>query len=187
MPKPLVPRHLRFDVPERLLADGTIDVPLDEAFVERLARELVDAGVEAVAVSFLHSFTNPAHERRARAMRSIAPRRACRVAISSEVAPEIREYERHRRRSANVYVQERVERYLHRLEDRLSDAGFGGSFFVMLSSGGIATVETATRFPIRLLESGPAAGALAAAQCGPPAASRTCSPSTWAGRRRSSA
>jgi N-methylhydantoinase A len=164
-PRALVPRHLRFDVPERTLADGSVAVALDEPFVERLGRELGEAGVEAVAVSFLHSFTNPEHERRARdALLRAAP--ALRVSLSSEVVPEIREFERTTTTVANVYVQDLMARYLTELGDRLTRRGFGGRLYVMLSSGGIATVETAKRFPIRLLESGPAAGALAAATYG---------------------
>ena len=165
LPRPLVPRHLRFDVPERTLADGSIAVALDEPYVERLGRELGESGVEAVAVSFLHSFTNPEHERRAReALQRAAP--ALRVSLSSEVAAEIREYERTTTTVANVYVQDLIDRYLTELRARLERRGFEGRLYVMLSSGGVATVETASRFPIRLLESGPAAGALAAATYG---------------------
>jgi len=164
-PRALVPRHLRFDVPERTLADGSVAVALDEPFVERLGRELGESGIEAVAVSFLHSFTNPEHERRARdALLRAAP--ALRASLSSEVVPEIREFERTTTTVANVYVQDLMARYLTELGDRLVRRGFGGRLYVMLSSGGIATVETAKRFPIRLLESGPAAGALAAATYG---------------------
>jgi N-methylhydantoinase A len=164
-PRALDPRHLRFDVPERTLADGSVAVALDEPFVERLGRELGESGIEAVAVSFLHSFTNPEHERRARdALLRAAP--ALRVSLSSEVVPEIREFERTTTTVANVYVQDLMARYLTELGDRLVRRGFGGRLYVMLSSGGIATVETAKRFPIRLLESGPAAGALAAATYG---------------------
>jgi N-methylhydantoinase A len=162
LPKPLAPRHLRFDVPERILADGSVLEALDTVHVERLARELRDAGVEAVAVSFLHSFTNPEHERQARAaIERAAP--DLRVSLSSEVVPEIREFERTSTTLANVYVRSLVERYLRDLVERLERVGLRHRFMVMLSSGGIATVETASRFPVRLLESGPAAGALAAA------------------------
>ncbi|MEZ4732085.1 MAG: hydantoinase/oxoprolinase family protein [Caldilineaceae bacterium] len=165
LPKPLVPRYLRFDVPQRTLADGSTLAPLDEAYVERLARELAAHGIEAVAVTFLNSFANPEAERAARAaIQRAAP--SLRVAISAEVAPEIREFERTSTTVANVYVQGLVERYLRELQTRLARLGFTGSFFMMLSSGGVATVETATRFPVRLLESGPAAGALAAAHYG---------------------
>ncbi|HEU4340603.1 MAG TPA: hydantoinase/oxoprolinase family protein, partial [Candidatus Binatia bacterium] len=120
---------------------------------------------EAIAVSYLHSFRNPAHERRtAEIIAQVAPR--IRVSISSEVVAEIREFQRTSTTLANVYVQERVANYLEQLQQRLDKIGFAGSFFVMLSSGGIATGETSARFPVRLLESGPAAGALAAAQAG---------------------
>ncbi|MCE7989590.1 MAG: hydantoinase/oxoprolinase family protein [Caldilinea sp. CFX5] len=165
LPKPLVPRYLRFDVPQRTLADGSTLIPLDAAYVETLARELAANGVEAVAITFLNSFANPEAERAARqAVERGAP--GLRVAISAEVAPEIREFERTSTTIANVYVQGLVERYLRELQTRLARLGFTGSFFMMLSSGGVATVATATRFPVRLLESGPAAGALAAAHYG---------------------
>jgi N-methylhydantoinase A len=165
LPEPLVPRYLRFDVPQRTLADGTTLQELDSAYVERLARELAGAGVKAVAIAFLNSFANPAAERAARAaVLRAAP--AMRVAISSDVVPEIREYERTSTTVANVYVQGLVERYLRELEARLARAGFRGGLLLMLSSGGLATVDTAVRFPVRLLESGPAAGALAAARLG---------------------
>ncbi len=164
-PTPLVPRYLRFDVPQRTLADGTSDIRLDEAYVERLARELATRGIEAVAVVFLHSFTAPGDEQAARAIiQRTAP--GLRVSLSSDVVPEIREFERASTTVANVYVQGLAERYLRELERRLGKLGFEGSFFLMLSSGGIATVDTAVRHPIRLLESGPAAGALAAAAYG---------------------
>lgn len=165
MPQPLVPRYLRFGVPQRTLADGTTLQELDVAFVEQLTRELATHGIEAVAITFLHSFTDPRAEQEARAaVQRVAP--AMRVSISSEVAPEIREFERTSTTLANVYVQRRVEEYLAELQRRLVRIGFQGTLLLMLSSGGIATVETALRFPIRLLESGPAAGALAAASYG---------------------
>ena len=165
LPKPLVPRHLRFDVPERTAADGSVLRPLDEAFVGRLVEELRDKGIRAIAVCYLNSFRNPAHERRtAEIIAQIAP--MIRVSLSSEVVAEIREFQRTSTTLANVYVQERVSDYLAQLQNRLDRIGFLGSFFVMLSSGGIATRETAARFPVRLLESGPAAGALAAAEAG---------------------
>ena len=165
LPKPLVPRHLRFDVPERIAADGSVLRSLDEAFVRRLVAELRDKGIKAIAVSYLNSFRNSKHERRtAEIIAEIAP--TIRVSLSSEVVAEIREFQRTSTTLANVYVQERVADYLAQLQKRLDILGFVGSFFVMLSSGGIATRETASRFPVRLLESGPAAGALAAAQAG---------------------
>lgn len=165
MPQPLVPRYLRFGVPQRTLSDGTTLSELDGAFVEQLTRELEANGIEAVAIAFLNSFTNPTAEREARAIvQRIAPH--MRIAISSEVVPEIREFERTSTTIANVYVQERVEMYLRELQARLGRIGFSGSLFLMISSGGIVTVDTAVRFPVRLLESGPAGGALAAASYG---------------------
>jgi N-methylhydantoinase A len=165
LPKPLVPRHLRFDVPERIDADGGVLEPLDEAFVRRLVSELRDKGIRAIGICYLNSFRNPAHERRtAEIIAEVAP--MIRVSLSSEVVAEIREFQRASTTVANVYVQERVSDYLARLQGRLNAIGFNGSFFIMLSSGGIATRETASRFPVRLLESGPAAGAIAAAHAG---------------------
>ncbi|HEX6480839.1 MAG TPA: hydantoinase/oxoprolinase family protein, partial [Ktedonobacteraceae bacterium] len=165
MPQPLVPRYLRFGVPQRTLADGTTLQELDGAFVERLASELVTNGIEAVAIAFLNSFTNASAEREARAIISrVAP--DMRVSVSSEVVPEIREFERTSTTIANVYVQDRVEKYLRELQTRLDRIGFQGSLFLIISSGGIVTVDTAIRFPVRLLESGPAGGALAAASFG---------------------
>ena len=165
MPQPLAPRYLRFDVPQRTLSDGTTLEELDTAFVEQLARELAENGIEAVAITFLNSFANPSAEREARAIiERVAP--GLRVSISSEVVPEIREFERTSTTIANVYVQARVEKYLRKLQERLASIGFEGSLFLMISSGGIVTIETATRFPVRLLESGPAGGALAAASFG---------------------
>jgi N-methylhydantoinase A len=165
LPKPLVPRHLRFDVPERVAADGVVLEPLDEAFVRQLVTELRDKGIRAIGVCYLNSFRNPEHERRtAEIIAAIAPE--IRVSLSSQVVAEIREFPRTSTTLANVYVQERVADYLAQLQARLSKIGFAGSFFVMLSSGGVATRETASRFPVRLLESGPAAGALAAASAG---------------------
>ena len=165
LPEPLVPRYLRFDVPQRTLADGSTAQELDSGFVERLTRELAEAGIEAVAISFLHSYANPEAERTARdAVLSVAPE--MRVSISSEVVPEIREYERTSTTVANVYVQRRTEQYLAVMQERLAGLGFRGILRLMLSGGGTATPETAARFPIRLLESGPAGGALAAAHYG---------------------
>src|SRR6266699_3201717 len=165
MPQPLIPRYLRFGVPQRTLADGTTLQELDTAFVEQLTRELVANGIEAVAIAFLNSFANPAAEQEARAIiQRVAP--GMRASISSEVVPEIREFERTSTTIANVYVQSSVEKYLRELQARLYRIGFTGSLFLILSSGGIVTVDTAMRFPVRLLESGPAGGALAAANHG---------------------
>ncbi|WP_326838042.1 hydantoinase/oxoprolinase family protein [Amycolatopsis rhabdoformis] len=171
LPEPLVPRYLRFDVPERVLADGTVHMRLDEDFVARLGRELDARGIDAVAVCFLHSFTNPEHERRAaEVLARVAPR--LRVALSSDVVPEIREFERTSTTVANVYVQDLAERYLADLARRLHELGVRPAPHIMLSHGGIATIETAGRYPIRILESGPAGGALAASAFGAGAGER---------------
>jgi N-methylhydantoinase A len=161
-PEPLVPRSLRYGVRERSLDDGSVMLQLDEGQVRSIAAEVRERDVRAVAVSFLHSFRNPTHERRVgEILGEEAPEVA--VSLSSEVAPEIREYERTSTTVANVYARPLVEGYLTSLEDRLRRLGFDGSLYIMLSNGGTASVETARRFPVRLLESGPAAGALAAA------------------------
>ncbi|MGI8688035.1 MAG: hydantoinase/oxoprolinase family protein [Thermomicrobiales bacterium] len=166
MPPPLAPRRLRFEVDERILADGTVHEPLDTAALPSIIEEMRVQGVEAVAVSLLHSYRNPAHERAlGDALAALAPELV--VSLSAEVVPEIREYERTSTTLANVYVRPLVQTYLRRLEERLRALGMrDASLSVMLSSGGTATVEIAQRFPIRLIESGPAAGALAAAQYG---------------------
>ena len=162
MPAPLVPRHLRLEVDERVYADGTIARAPDAHAVARLVAELRDKGIEAIAICFVHSYANPVHEQLVGAIvGEVAP--GVRVSLSSEVVPEIREYERTSTTVVNVYVQALVEKYLAELVRRLHDVQIGGELFLMLSSGGISTVETASRFPLRLLESGPAGGALASA------------------------
>jgi N-methylhydantoinase A len=164
-PEPLVPRDLRFDVPERLDAGGGVRTPLDEAALEKVAGTLREACVEAAAVCFLHAFLNPAHEQRAREILA----RECpglAVALSHEVAPEIREYPRMSTTVANAYVQPIAARYLARLHADLAGAGYRRPLYMMLSSGGVVTHEAAARFPIRLVESGPAAGALATSTLG---------------------
>ncbi len=162
-PAPLVPRHLRREVRERLLADGSVREPLDEQGARRVIGELVAEGVEAIAICLLHAYVNPVHERRLAALvREIAPQMA--VACASEVVPEIREYERTSTTTANVYVAPLMARYLEDLERRLAELQIPGQLYIMQSSGGIAVPLLARRLPIRLVESGPAAGALAAAQ-----------------------
>ena len=162
-PAPLVPRHLRREVDERLLPDGTVLRPLDEAAARRVIAGLVDEGVEAVAICLLHAYLNPVHERRLAALvREAAPHAV--VSCASDVVPEIREYERASTTSANVYVAPLMARYLEDLERRLAGLGVPGQLYIMQSSGGIALPPLARRLPIRLVESGPAAGALAAAQ-----------------------
>ena len=163
LPAPLVPRHLRLEVPERITADGGVLRPLDAAGARAAIATLLAEGVEAIAISLLHAYRNPTHEGAlARLVAEAAP--GLPVSCSSEVVPEIREYERTSTTAANVYVMPLMGRYLDDLERKLADMGIPGGFFVMLSSGGIATPATAKRVPVRLVESGPAAGALAAAR-----------------------
>jgi N-methylhydantoinase A len=162
-PAPLVPRHLRLEVPERIAADGSITRPLDPAGARAAIAGLLAEGVEAIAISLLHAYRNPVHEDAlARLVAAEAP--GLPVSCSSEVVPEIREYERTSTTAANVYVMPLMGRYLDDLERKLADMGIPGGFYIMLSSGGIATPATAKRVPVRLVESGPAAGALAAAR-----------------------
>src|SRR2546422_112833 len=162
-PAPLVPRRLRREVRERLLADGSVLRALDEDGARRVIGELAAEGVEAIAICLLHAYVNPVHERRLAALvAEIAPQMA--VACASEVVPEIREYERTSTTTANVYVAPLMARYLEDLERRLADREIPGQLYIMQSSGGIALPPLARRLPIRLVESGPAAGALAAAQ-----------------------
>jgi len=169
MPEPLVPRHLRLEVDERVYSDGTVEKEPDPRAVAQLVAELRDKDIEAIAICFVHSYANPAHEQLVGAIvGEIAP--GVRVSLSSEVVPEIREYERTSTTVVNVYVQELVERYLAELVRRLHTQGVAGELLLMLSSGGISSVETASRFPLRLLESGPAGGALASAYFGQQAA-----------------
>jgi N-methylhydantoinase A len=162
LPPPLVPRRLRLPVRERVDAQGKVLTPLDAASVDRALDTLATEKVEAVAVGFLHSFTNPEHERRVgEAIAKRLPDVA--VSLSSEVSPEMREYERFSTATANAYLQPLIGSYLGRLERELAKAGFRCPMLLMTSGGGIMTTETSIRFPVRLVESGPAGGAIFAA------------------------
>ena len=164
-PVPLVPRSRSFEVTERMLADGTVLVPLEEGEVEALATPLRELGVEAVAVAFLHSYANPVHERRAAALlRQLLPRVV--VTASSEVSLQGREYERANTAVVDVYVSRAVSEYLGLLVDALPHAGVPGPVWVMQSSGGLASVGQAAERPVRTIESGPAAGVIASAAFG---------------------
>ena len=161
-PRPLVPREARFTVPERVAVTGEVLRPLDEGAVEALAGRLAAEGFEAVAVSFLHSYANPAHERRAReVLLEAAPDLL--VSLSSEVCPEIREWERTSTTIANAFVQPLMAGYLVRLEAALRERRCPAPLRLMTSGGHLASVETACRHPVRLVESGPAGGAILAA------------------------
>jgi N-methylhydantoinase A len=168
-PAPLVPRERRHGIAERVDANGNVLIPLDEDAVAALARRFADDDIEAVAVGLLHAYAAPDHERRigeilADALPGIS------VSLSSEVSPEIREYERWSTTAANAYIQPLMASYIARLEDSLKDMGFTAPLYLITSGGGLTTPATARRFPIRLVESGPAGGAILAAriaaQCG---------------------
>ncbi|HXW29507.1 MAG TPA: hydantoinase/oxoprolinase family protein [Xanthobacteraceae bacterium] len=162
-PPPLVPRSLRFTVPERVDVHGKVRLALDEDAVAARVAALRDAGIEAVAICFLHSYVNPAHEQRAAAiLKDAMPE--LRITLSSEVCPEIREYERTSTAVANAYVQPLMDGYLARMEDALSVEQFRGMIYLVTSGGGLTSIETARRFPIRLVESSPAGGAIFATQ-----------------------
>jgi N-methylhydantoinase A len=160
-PEPLVSRELRLEVSERIAADGSVVLPFDAASLKHLVPRLQQHDIEALAVSFLHSYVNPSHEERARELiTELLPSVA--VSISSEVCREIREYERTSTVVANAYVLPMMDRYLARMQEGLHRIGAACPLLLMMSSGGICTVETARRFPVRLLESGPAGGAILA-------------------------
>lgn len=161
MPEPLVPRRWRFGVLERVRADGTVDTALDEPGVRQLVPTLRGEGITSVAVCFLHAYLHPVHEQRVRDL-LVEEEPNLAVSLSSEVAPELGEYHRVSTTAANAYVLPVIDQYLAVLTTRLAELGLTAPVRVMLSNGGLASVETARRFPIRLLESGPAAGVLSA-------------------------
>jgi len=162
LPPPLVPRRLRVPIRERIDAQGNVLVPLDEASMTRALNLIAAQNVEAVAIGFLHSFTNPEHERRVgEAVGRRLPHVA--VSLSSDVSPEMREYERFSTACANAYLQPLIGSYLNRLVRELEQSGFRCPMLLMTSGGGVTTTETAIRFPVRLVESGPAGGAIFAA------------------------
>jgi len=168
-PSPLVPRDLRFGIPERMDGRGNVLIPLDEAAVRALAPKLKAAGIEAIAIGYMHAYLDGKHERRtgeilAKALPGVS------ITLSSEVSPEIREYERWSTAVANAYVQPVMDRYLGRLDKALKERGVACPLFMITSGGGLTALDTARKFPIRLVESGPAGGAILAAalarQCG---------------------
>ncbi|SVD85626.1 uncharacterized protein METZ01_LOCUS438480, partial [marine metagenome] len=159
LPSPLVPRSLRFGIPERIGAAGQVLSPLDEDHVARLVPDLCRSGVKSVAIGFLHSYRNPEHEQRTRDI-VMSKTSELEITLSSEVAPEMREFERISTACANAYVQPLMSNHLRSLDKLLREDGFNCPLFLMLSGGGITTLETAVRFPVRLVESGPAGGAI---------------------------
>ena len=161
-PEPLVPRHRRYTAPERMSARGEVLRALDERAVAALIPALEREGVSSVAIGLLHSYANPAHEQR---IREILLQRlpALSTSLSSEVSPELREYERLSTACANAYVQPLMAGYLDRLDRGLRDAGFDGRL-LLTSGGGVVGLDAARRFPVRLVESGPAGGAILASR-----------------------
>ncbi|MGR3433336.1 MAG: hydantoinase/oxoprolinase N-terminal domain-containing protein, partial [Shimia sp.] len=162
LPEPLLPRQQRFTVPERVDANGTALIPLDRAAVEEVADRIAQAGIESVAVGLLHSYLAPAHERM---VRDVLAERCPGVAVSlsSDVSPQMREYERFNTTVANAYIKPLMHAYLTRLEARLRAQGVTAKVFLIHSGGGIMALEDAAEFPVRLVESGPAGGAVFAA------------------------
>ena len=160
-PIPLVPRHLRLPVRERMDRDGNILVELDESTIRRHLSVLEDYEIQSVAIGYLHAFVNPIHEIRTREILARA-RPDLSISLACEVAPEIREFERLSTACANAYVRPLMASYLARLAGELKTRGFLCPFLLMTSGGGLTTLDTATKFPIRLVESGPAGGAILA-------------------------
>jgi N-methylhydantoinase A len=160
LPEPLVARDVRLEVRERMSARGDVLLELREDDVRRIVEEqLIPRDIESVAVAFVHAYANPAHELRVQALlRERLPELA--ISLSHEVSPEMREYERFSTTVANAYVQPLMSRYLISLERELGRLGVDCPLFLMTSGGGLTTLETALRFPVRLVESGPAGGAL---------------------------
>lgn len=161
LPTPLVPREDRFPIAGRIGAQGQELAPLDEAALEVLADRITAGGYGAVAIGFIHAYMNPAHERRAREI--IAAKVSLPISISSEVSPQMREFERFNTVCANAYVRPRLADYLGRLQTRLKERRASCPVFMIHSGGGLISVETAAEFPVRLVESGPAGGAIFAA------------------------
>jgi N-methylhydantoinase A len=160
-PRPLIPRELRFPIVERMDVKGRVLRALDRGAVSALVPQLGGLGIEAIAVGFLHSYANPAHEQ---AVRDILRQEGCRaeISLSSEICPELREYERLMTTACNAYVQPLMAGYLRALDVSLQDYGFDCSLFLMTSGGGMTTLDVAIRHPIRLVESGPSGGAVLA-------------------------
>ena len=162
LPAPLVPRELRFAVEERMTARGEVRTPLLENSFKKIIEKIKEQKVEAVAIGFLHSYANDFHEKQAEKVLAAALPGVS-VTLSSAVCPEIREYERFSTACANAYVQPLMTSYLERLAAELKRRGFGCPLYLMTSGGGLTTLDTARRFPVRLVESGPAGGAILSA------------------------
>ena len=159
LPQPLVARQDRYTLNERVAADGEVLLPLDQGEVDAMVRLVLAGGYEAVAIGFMHAYANPAHEAQmAEALKAAAPDLP--VSVSSVISPQMREFERFNTVIANAYVQPQVADYLGRLVTRLREHDVSAPVFMMHSGGGLISVETAAQEPVRLLESGPAGGAI---------------------------
>ena len=164
-PIPLVPRRLVREVTERMRYDGSVHTPLDGEELDAIIEVLVEEDIQSVAVCLLHAYANPAHEQAiARRVNTLAPQMM--VSLSSDISPRFREYERTSTTVANAYVMPQVHTYLGRLAEALSQRGFEHPLYMMQSNGGVATAETMRRYPVRMIESGPAAGVMMAAHLG---------------------
>ena len=164
-PLPLVPRSRRREVPERITSDGRVIQALNEEDVQTVISDLVEQGIESLAVCLINSYENPEHEIKIQDMvNGLAPDLS--LSTSFEVLPQIREYERTCTTATNAYVKPITARYLAKLSSRLETLGFKGKLFIMLSSGGITSVETARKFPVRIIESGPTAAVIASQHYG---------------------
>jgi N-methylhydantoinase A len=163
LPPALIPRRDRFVVAERVSASGVILQGFDEAKVIALARTIKAGGYESVAIGLMHSYVNDAHERKVRDI-LLAEVPGISISLSSEVSPQMREFQRFNTVCANAYVKPLMASYLNRLVDKLRDAGANCPVFMIHSGGGIITIESAAEYPVRLLESGPAGGAIFAAE-----------------------
>ncbi|NKB54014.1 MAG: hydantoinase/oxoprolinase family protein [Rhizobiaceae bacterium] len=162
LPEPLLPRYRRYSVEERVDASGNVLIALDRKEVEKVADQLAEAGYVSVAVGLIHSYANDTHEKMIREVLQQKLPNAM-VSISCEVSPQMREYERFNTVVANAYIKPLMKSYLGRLEGRLRDEGISCNIFLMHSGGGIISLESAAEFPVRLVESGPAGGAVFAA------------------------
>ena len=162
MPEPLLPRQRRYTLNERVGASGDVLIPLERSDVEALADTLQAAGYESIAVGLLHSYANPDHEQMVRDVLAAKMPDAL-VSLSSEVSPQMREYERFNTTIANAFIQPLMKTYLDRLLGRLQTVGFDCPVFLMHSGGGVISIADAAAFPVRLVESGPAGGAVFAA------------------------
>ena len=164
-PLPLVPRYLRHEVCERITSDGRVLIQLDPDEVQTVLSELMELGIESLAVCLINSYENPTHEKKIKEIvNRIAPDLS--LSTSYEVLPQIREYERTCTTVTNAYVKPITAEYLKKLSSRLVALGFEGKLFIMLSSGGITSVETAREFPVRIIESGPTAAVIASQHYG---------------------